>query len=85
MREAFALITIILLFWIGWDQSYQDHFLNIVNKKSTAASNRLAGRREGRISPTMAPAVAAPIRDNSWMWDRSKLDNPHEERIHRVR
>jgi hypothetical protein len=85
MREAFALFTIILLFWIGWDQSYQDHFLNIVNPKSKATPNRLAGRQEGRLPPTIAPTVGAPIRDNKWMWERSKLDNPHEGRIYRVR
>lgn len=86
MREVFALITFVLLFWIGWDQSFRDHFSNVVAGNSSVFSNRTAVRQNTVSPATMAPStLGAPKRDNSWMWERSKLDNPHEGKARNVR
>jgi hypothetical protein len=86
MRLVFALTTIVLLFWIGWDQSYQDHVANVLNGKPTPAEGRVTVRQNGGLTETEpVSTLGAPMRDNSWMWKKSKLDNPHEGKVHYAR
>jgi len=86
MRLVFALTTIVLLFWIGWDQSYQDHVANVLNGKSTPAEKKAAVRQDSElVAAEPAPTLGAPVRDNSWMWKKSKLDNPRQGKMHYVR
>jgi len=82
MREVLALITFALLFWIGWDQSYRDHLINVLSGIAPGAAKQLAASaevktKELRTTPP-PPVLAAPQPDNNWMWKRSRLDNPHQ-------
>lgn len=77
MREVLALITFVLLFWIGWDQSYKDHFANVLNGRGPSSGKRVLSRDSFTIQENQS--AAAPVtRDNSWMWKKSKLDNPRQ-------
>jgi len=78
MRESLALITFILLFWVGWKQSYQEHFADLMGEISPGSGTRRVA--EQTPAGTVSQVSAQPVRDNSWMWDRSKLDNPNEKR-----
>jgi hypothetical protein len=78
MREALALITFVLLFWIGWDQSYRDHFSNVLTGRPTQAGKRVAAQQGLPPEFVTTSTTATPARDNSWMWQKSKLDSPHE-------
>jgi len=81
MRESLALITFILLFWVGWKQSYQEHFADLMGEISPASANvRVAERTPVGTVNQASAQPQPPVRDNSWMWDRSKLDNPNEKR-----
>jgi hypothetical protein len=75
MREALALITFILLFWVGWKQSYREHLADFLGEPSY----------ERRITPRQVVATSATGESssgtqgkNGWMWDRGILDNPNE-------
>ena len=78
-----ALITFALLFWIGWDQSYRDHLVNVLSGFAPGAAKELAATAEVKTkelrTPPPPPVLAAPQSDNNWMWRRSKLDNPHQK------
>jgi hypothetical protein len=74
MREVLALITFILLVRIGWHQSFEDHFSSVVNGRS---AKRVLVENDYNVVGRDISAAAPPKRDNSWMWRKSKLDNPH--------
>jgi hypothetical protein len=82
MREAVALITLILLLWVGWKQPYRNHLADLLG----ARSKRVAGESgtPNTVANAAPPEAPAPP-DNSWMWQRGKLDNPNDVRASRGR
>lgn len=80
MREVLALITFALLVWIGWNQSYRDHLANVLSGIAPDAAKQVATQHVTKqVAAEDVVTVAAPKRDNNWMWKRSKLDNPHQK------
>jgi hypothetical protein len=81
MREALAFITFILLFWVGWKQSYQDHLADLLGEPAPGAK-RVAARQVAATSvASESTETDAPAKD-AWMWDRSSLDSPNEMKTH---
>ena len=80
MRESLALITFILLFWVGWKQSYQEHFADLMGEISPTDANRRAPAQTPVGTVNQVSTQTTEQRDNAWMWDRSKLDNPYDRR-----
>jgi hypothetical protein len=74
MREVFALITFIVLLWVGWKQSYQDHLAELLGEPAVR-TKRPVPRQV--VANTVAVDEDAPAKD-AWMWDRGKLDSPNQ-------
>lgn len=82
MREVLALITFALLFWIGWDQSYRDHVTNVLTGRPPSEKRAVPQPAATPIETVNVSTTSSSGRDNSWMWQKSKLDNPQTPARH---
>ena len=79
MKELAALILLIVLICIGWNQPYKAHFSSVVGDPPPVVAVPAPAPAMPDAPPAMAPAVpqATPARDNSWIWNKTSMDQPH--------
>jgi hypothetical protein len=65
MRELLTFITIAFLVAVGWKQSFQSHWLHLTGQPTPA-------KARGATRNPAQPGAAS--KDNSWMWNRTKMD-----------
>jgi hypothetical protein len=80
MREAIAILALILLISVGWNQRFADHYANLAGEPATPSPSTTpmpnAGATPGQFNATKP---AAPPRDTSWMWRKTKMDQPYDK------
>ena len=74
MREALALLFLIVLIAMGWKQPYRNHVNSVVPQVGAAAQITTPDPRQQRMQ-----AVPVVPRDRSWMWERTKMDAPYDK------
>jgi hypothetical protein len=80
MKELAAFILLIVLAVIGWNQPYKAHFNSMMGNPPPAPPVAVVVPPP---VPAATPAVvqtappATPARDNSWLWNKTSMDQPH--------
>ncbi len=86
MKEFAAFILLIVLVLVGWSQPYKAHFSSVVGDPPpvlAAPPVATADAAPASSSPAgSAPAVpqATPARDNSWLWNKTSMDEAHSDK-----
>ena len=80
MKEMAAIILLVVLIGVGWNQPYKAHFTSVVGEPAPAVGvpvSAPAPPAPGAAAP--APTEAAPARDSSWLWKKGTLDRQEKE------
>ena len=86
MKEFAAFILLIVLVLVGWNQPYKTHFSSVVGDPPpmpAAASATTQDTSPAPSSPTAAASAvpqATPARDNSWLWNKTSMDEAHTDK-----
>src|SRR5437588_65142 len=92
MRLLFEILTVALVIYGGWTSPFCDSVAKLVpwagippsrvaSLAAPAPDLREAGPNSGVLPPDRSISAAAP-RDNSWMWQSTKLDRVSQEQKH---
>lgn len=83
MKEFVALVLVMVLIFIGWNQPFKTHFSSVVGDLPPAAaviSPPLADASPASLPqgvPTPVAPQATPARDATWLWKKTTMDSPH--------
>jgi hypothetical protein len=78
MKEFAALILLIVLICIGWNQPYKAHFSSVIGDPPAVSAAPVAqGAMPAPASPAVAIPQATPARDTSWLWNKTSMDAPY--------
>ena len=78
MKEALALLIFIALLFLGWNQSYREHYARIF-PRSAVAKQRTAQVAQRRAIAQASRNALPSTKDSSWMWNATRLDGIRSE------
>lgn len=79
MKEFAAFILLIVLVLVGWSQPYKAHFGRVTGNPPAVPAAPADGP-PAAAPPARAVPQATPARDNSWLWKKTSMDEPHADK-----